>query len=167
MIAKKYFSKDKEKLYFDYFHYKALKQGINFDTFPICLFSIVSLFAEDCHNNIRELCSLQNNLYLKGRYKSKECSLMLRLNYCDKNIGFVIARISFINQRKGNFTKLITILDKIRKQYRLGEIMIECANTDEIKAWLKKNKWVKYNYDGNYISKEAMKRIEKNPKRYV
>lgn len=151
--------------YCDYIHNK-MSPGLTKKKFPVCFFKIVSLFADDCHNQIISLNTFHNNLEIKGSYKGIENELMLRYKYADDNIGLVIARIQFINQRNGNLTNLIKILSDISIQYELGEIMIECANSDEIKNWIKKNDWVEYRCEGNYVSREALERIN-NKKEHI
>ena len=144
----------------DYIHNK-VSPGLTKSRFPVCFFRIVSLFASDCKNQITSLHIMQNTLFIEGSYKGEQNELMLRYGYADNNIGFVIARIQFINQKKGYLSELITILEDIKNQYNLGEIMIECANTNEIKNWLKKNNWVEYRCKNNYISLESSRRILK------
>ena len=133
-------------------------EGINNKTFPQEFFMIVGLFAKDCRYKLCKCYCHYNRLFIEGRYNGRPCELMLRIRP-GHDFGLVIARVQFIHQRKGNLTKLIEILEDIRKANSLGDIMIENVSTPEMKSWIKKNGWIALNrWSGNYISKEGIKR---------
>ena len=102
-----------------------------------------------------------SRLFISGGYKGKTCSLMLRINPGEE-YGLVIASVQFVHQRKGYFTRLVEILEDIRKANSLGAIMIESVVSPAMKNWVKKNKWIEIvKRSGNYISMETIKRAYK------
>ncbi len=107
---------------------------------PTAFFEIVSLFAEDCENNLYYCYVQGNRLFIKGIFNRDENDLMIR--YGEGISELIVARVEFINKRKGNMTKLYQMLQKIQKQYNTGRISIECAHTPEIKNWCKKHGFV-------------------------
>ncbi|MBQ6026054.1 MAG: hypothetical protein IJL20_10640 [Lachnospiraceae bacterium] len=144
-------------VYFDFFD----RNGINSKIFPQEFFPIIALFAEDCRYKLKECYLHMSRLFISGGYKGKTCSLMLRINPGEE-YGLVIASVQFVHQRKGYFTRLVAILEDIRKANSLGAVMIESVISPKMKNWVKKYGWIEMiPKSGNYISKETIKRAYK------
>lgn len=122
---------------------------LNINNFPQCFFSIVALFAEDSNYNLEEITVMNGNLIIKG-YNGQINELYLRYCYNHNEISLVVARVQFINKRKGNMTKLYNILKNIQKKYSLKAIMIECVSTESMMSWCLKNNFVE-DIPKNYI----------------
>ncbi|MBQ7077965.1 MAG: hypothetical protein IJM91_07520 [Lachnospiraceae bacterium] len=108
---------------------------INSSNFPAAFFSIIGIMAEDCNYHIKTCYSMNNALFFDGYYNGHSSELMLRYGETD----LIVARIEFAHKRSGNMTKLFKILKHIKQSYHLNSIVIESVQTDEMRAWCKKN----------------------------
>lgn len=143
--------------YFDFFY----GNGINNKIFPQEFFPIVGLFAMDCRYKLRECYFQMNRLFVSGVYRGEKCSLVLRI-IPNEDIGLVISAVQFVHRRNGNLTRLIEILEDIRKTTNLGEIIIENVVSLEMESWVNNKGWTAIDQSSrNYISKEGIKRYYK------
>lgn len=131
---------------FDYFSGNS-KLNINCKNFPIEFFSIIAIFSEDCDNQISKIYSSMERLFIEGSVDDKSNSLLLR--YHDSNL--IIAKIQFINTRKGNMTKLYELLKFMKKKYKLNQIIIENCHSSSIISWCIKNNFVPFDKYNTYV----------------
>ena len=134
-VKNDYFERLNTKNYnnFDFF---SNKQPLNTSNFPQHFFAIAALFAKDCNYHISNFDTQNGILSISGHYKGKGNELMLRFRH---NGSLVVARIKFINQRKGYMTELFKIIKKVRRRYGLKSIVIESVHSDSMENWCKKN----------------------------
>ena len=104
--------------------------------FPSFLDEVLFLFKQDA-DKIDSVYINMGRLFIRGyNTAGDEDELMLRLpTYSTK---LVVARIAFINRRKGFMGNLYTILQKAAKEIGANEIVIECVLSDEMKNWCDK-----------------------------
>ena len=109
--------------------------NINLKSFPAAFFSIIGIMTEDCNYHIKQCYSSGNRLFFTGYYHNHPSELMLRYG----NSELVVARIMFAHKRVGNMTRLFETLKHIKRSYHINKIVIECVQTDEMRAWCIKN----------------------------
>ena len=114
---------------------------------PQEFFPIIAIFAEDSNFELKTLYTQPHKLFIKGKNSrnTKTCELMLRII----NNQLIVARIEFINKRKGNMTRLYNVLKRIKRKYKLSNIQIENCNSEEITNWCIKNKFSLMPYHPN------------------
>ncbi|HPJ88660.1 MAG TPA: hypothetical protein PK466_05700 [Thermotogota bacterium] len=136
-VTKNFFENDYQNDYED-FNFFSKNKPLNTSNFPQHYFEIAALFSEDCNYNFSQLEVQRGILFISGHYKGKGNELMLKFRH---NSDLVVARVQFINQRKGNMTKLFDVLKKIKRRYKLKRIVIESVLTDSMHNWCHKNKF--------------------------
>lgn len=134
---------------FDFFGSKL--RGMSNENCPIIFFDIISLFARDCDYKLKTCYVDSKRLFITGINKNEMNELMLR--YAGAKNELIVARISFIQQRKGQMTELYTILKRIQKKYKTGKIVIESVLTEPMEQWCSKHGFEKINDGLNYIEK--------------
>ncbi len=137
-MKQKQFFTDNDRFNWDYGARSTLFDTISSKNFPAAFFSIIGIMAEDCNYHIRECYNQDTRLFFKGYYYRHESELMLRYGMSE----LVVARIQFAHRRKGNMTKLFEVLKHIKRSYHLDKIVIECVQTNEMREWCKKNKFI-------------------------
>ena len=147
-----FFSKKKNEIkingkIFDFFNPKL---GVmNADSCPVIFFDIISLLARDCEYNLVDCYFDSNRLIISGIYNQQKNELMLR--YSGRDEELVIARVCFINKRKGNMTELLSILKRMQEKYNTGDIVIESVMTQEMEEWCHKNGFVRKGTSKDYF----------------
>ncbi|MBQ6026055.1 MAG: hypothetical protein IJL20_10645 [Lachnospiraceae bacterium] len=145
---------------FTFFKNRVQRDGISNENFPQEFFPLVALYTRDCCYNLTQCYTDYHRLFIYGRYREENCELMLRINP-ESPVGLVIARVRFINQRKGNLTKLIELLEEIRQINSLGEIIIESVTSPEMRNWVNKHGWVEIKeLPSCFLSPEGMERYQ-------
>lgn len=114
--------------------------GLTVNNFPQEFFPVVTLFAEDCNYNLKEIYIQDSVLYILGSNynNTKQNELMLRFGHRQ----LTVARIKFINRRQGNMCRLYKELIKIQKKYKLNKIILESCQTDAMQSWAEKNGFI-------------------------
>lgn len=114
-----------------------MPKTINIDNFPVDISKIIKLFSCDCNGNIYECRTQWKRLLIKGYDNDNYCELMLRYDGYDNQL--VVAKVQFVNRRKGKMSELYKILREIQVSYKTGKIVIESVSTEEMASWCNKN----------------------------
>ena len=102
---------------------------------------IIELFKEDA-SGAAPFCyidpGMPDRFFLSGETRDGETNeLMLRLNY--KRRKLIIARISFVNQRKGNGSRLLELLYRFAKTHDYQTLHVESVMTKPMECFVKKH----------------------------
>ena len=121
---------------------KVKRQNIPEEFIPI-----YNLFFQDCgQGKVNEFKIDMNRVFINGDNGSTDKNeLMLRLNTFTNTL--VVARIEFINKRRGYMTKLQDLLNDFGIKNGFKYIEIESVLTNEMLSFIKKKgyKEIKYN----------------------
>lgn len=127
---------------------------MNVDSCSVIFFDIISLLARDCEYNLVDCYFDSNRLFISGICNQQKNELMLR--YLGSDEELVIARVCFINKRKGNMTELFSILQRIQEKYNTGDIVIESVMTQEMEEWCHKNGFIRKGTSKDYYIKRVV-----------
>lgn len=105
-------------------------EDINTNNLPAELFEIISIYENDCDQNLEKVAFRGNTLSIFGRSSDGKCMCELELRLRDNKLILKVAE--FIHKEAGNFRKLYRILREIRKRYGLNKIFIEKVCTEEM-----------------------------------
>ncbi len=133
-MNQKHFFTDGIKLSWDYDTDFTCFEAINSQNFPVAFFSVIGIMSEDCDYHINDCYSQRSRLF----FRSDDSELMLRYGSSE----LVVARIEFVHKRAGNMTRLFEVLKHIKQIYNLDKIVIESVQSNEMKAWCKKNNFI-------------------------
>lgn len=106
---------------------------------------IVDVFYDDIEKSngkLDEILIEHNSFFVRGTTGNNfgNNELLLRLGD-ESETTLTIARVSFVNRRKGYFTKLLSVLNEFGKENGFDTIRIEAISSKEMEAYVMKNEF--------------------------